>query len=50
MDTHVFRLVALELAAFLRGGRLEKIRSPGPGLLTLGVYNFGYRRNIVLRH
>ncbi|MCL1916222.1 MAG: NFACT RNA binding domain-containing protein [Desulfovibrionaceae bacterium] len=50
MDAHVFRLIALELAAFLRGARLETIHSPVPGLLVLGVYNYGQKRNLVLRH
>ncbi len=50
MDAYVFRLVALELAVFMRGGRVEKIYSPAPGLLALTVYNLGFKRVIIARH
>lgn len=50
MDAHVFRLLSLELAQFMRGGRVEKIYSPAPGLIALTVYNFGAKRIVTLRH
>lgn len=50
MDSHVFRLLALELAEFMRGGRVEKIHSPSPCLFALTVYNFGRKRVLTLRH
>lgn len=50
MDAHVFRLLALELADFMRGGRVEKIHSPAPGLFALTIYNFGLKRVVSLRH
>ncbi|MDR2503917.1 MAG: hypothetical protein LBD82_06020 [Deltaproteobacteria bacterium] len=50
MDCHVFRLIALELAEFLEGGRVERIGAPAPGVLALGVYNLGRRRELILRH
>lgn len=50
MDAHVFRLLALELADFIRGGRVEKIYSPAPGLLAMTIYNHGLKRIVTLRH
>lgn len=50
MDAHLFRLLALELADFMRGGRVEKIHGPAPGLLALTVYNHGLKRVVTLRH
>lgn len=50
MDAHIFRLVTLELSLFMRGGRVEKIFSPAPGLLAITIYNFGVKRIVTLRH
>ncbi|MDR2893464.1 MAG: NFACT RNA binding domain-containing protein [Deltaproteobacteria bacterium] len=50
MDSHVFRLLALELAVFMSGGRVEKVHSPAPGLLCLSIFNHGLKRVVVLRH
>ncbi len=49
MDSHVFRLVAAELARLLDGARMEKIHGPAPGVFTFGLFARGAKLRLLLR-
>ena len=49
MDSHVFRLVAGELARLLDGARMEKIHGPAPGVFTFGLFARGAKLRLLLR-
>ncbi|MDR1946378.1 MAG: NFACT RNA binding domain-containing protein [Desulfovibrio sp.] len=49
MDSHVFRILAVELAHMLEGARLEKIHSPRPDTLVFTLFAEGLKRRLLLR-
>ena len=49
MDSHVFRLVAAELARLLDGARMEKIHGPAPGVFTFGLFARGAKLRLLLK-
>ncbi|MDR0828030.1 MAG: NFACT RNA binding domain-containing protein [Desulfovibrio sp.] len=49
MDSHLFRLLAAELAALAEGGRLEKIHGPRPGLFVFTLFAGSKKHRLILR-
>lgn len=49
MDSHSFRIVAGELAALLRGARVEKIHEPRPGVYVFLLFAGGKKRRLLMR-
>lgn len=50
MDSHVFRLISVELIRLLHGARVEKIHGPAPGVCVFTVFAHKAKRQLLLRH